>query len=69
VHRREKMKSKKAYLLSLEFGTVQIGDTVFQPCTGARFQADRKGLKGRPCVLVPDKSMRSARLAIEKLSD
>jgi len=61
------MQNKRAYLLSLWNGTVQIGDTVFQPCTGARFQVDRKGLKSRPWIILTDKSMRSARLAIENL--
>jgi len=36
------MKTKRAYLFSQEFGTVQIGDTVFQLCTGAKFQAERR---------------------------
>jgi len=59
------MKNQRAYLLSLEFGTVQIGDTIFQPWSWTKFSANRKGLKGRPWVLVPEKSMRSARLALE----
>ena len=63
------MQNKRAYLLSLEFGTVQIGDTVFQPCTGTWFRCSRKGLKGRPWVLVPDKSMESARLAFKKFDE
>ncbi len=55
----------KAYILSSEFGTVQIGSIVFQPCNHARFKAmDRKNLKGCPVVNVPDKSMASARLAL-----
>ena len=55
----------KAYILSSEFGTVQIGSIVFQPCNHARFKAmDRKNLKGCPVVNVPDKSMTSARLAL-----
>ena len=57
----------KAYILSTKFGTVQIGDTVFQPETGAIFtvppispdEAERY-----PVVEVPDASMESARKAL-----
>lgn len=55
----------KAYILSTEFGTVQIGSIVFQPCNNAKFKVDdRKSLKDCPVINVPDKSMSSARLAL-----
>jgi len=55
----------KAYLLSKEHGTIQIKDTVFQPCTGERFKVDRTGLNGKRSVDVHGCSMSNAKLAID----
>jgi len=56
----------KAYILSVIHGTVQIGDTVFQPCTGGRFKAPRKGLKKQAVYVaeVKNKGMASAIAAL-----
>lgn len=54
----------KAYILSTETGTVQIGDTIFQPSTHKKFKADRKGLAGKPVVDVERKTFESARYAL-----
>jgi len=57
----------KAYVLSKRNGTVQIGNTVFQPCTGAIFKVGPIRKKDVLCVVdVPDKSMWSAREALQK---
>jgi len=57
----------KAYVLSRECGTVQIGNVVFQPCTGAKFHADRKGLRKAIAVIeVKEASMEEARRALEE---
>jgi hypothetical protein len=58
----------KAYILSTENGTVQIGDTVFQPITHKKFKADRKGLNKLDFVEVNDKSFKSARLALRLMN-
>jgi hypothetical protein len=55
-----KVGKMRAYILSEEHGTVQIGDTVFQPCTGARFRVNRKRLRGPRWVEVRKKSMEEA---------
>lgn len=57
----------KAYILSREHGTVQIGDTVFQPATGNSFKAG-KPRKGEYLAIVDvkNKSMESAREALQK---
>ena len=60
---KKKKKAMKAYILSRENGTVQIGNTVFCVPTQKKFSAPRKGLKGLPVVEVPDKSWASAKLA------
>lgn len=59
----------KAYILSSHFGTVQIGNTVFQPCTGNAFRVDSRPWqeKNAQPIDVPDKSMRSAELALSKI--
>jgi hypothetical protein len=56
----------KAYVLSTIDKVVQIGDTVFQPATGQRFKAPRKGLKKQALYMaeVKDKSMASAIAAL-----
>ncbi len=56
----------KGYILSSENGVVQIGNTVFQPKTGAIFTAGRDGLSSKPWVDVPEKSMVAAREALRK---
>jgi hypothetical protein len=56
----------KAYILSEEHGTVQIGRTVYCLPTGKSFQSTRKGLKGLPCYDVQDNSWTAARIAAEK---
>jgi len=56
----------KAYILSRHYGTVQIGNRVFQPSTGAIFEADRKGLRHLGSYDVPDASMESARMALRE---
>ena len=57
----------KAYVLSREWGTVQIGNVVFQPCTNTKFHADRKGLKKAIAVVeVKEASMEEARRALEE---
>jgi len=55
----------KAYIVSTVNGTIQIGDTCFQPCTGQSFKASRKGLKGKPVYEVSEKSMEAAKQAIQ----
>lgn len=57
---------KRAYILNIKDGTVQIGDTVFQPITGESFKVDMKGLRNKERVMVKDKSMASARQALNK---
>lgn len=58
------VKLKKAYVLSKVNGTVQIGDTVFQPATGAEFKATVKGLRKKKVVMVKSKTMDSAKKAL-----
>ncbi|MDY6893869.1 MAG: hypothetical protein SVO01_00400 [Thermotogota bacterium] len=55
----------KAYILSQQHGTVQIGCTVYQPCTNSSFRADRKGLRGLPVVEVGTQSMSEAIKALQ----
>lgn len=55
----------KAYILSSEHGTVQIGSIVYQPCTGAMFQADKKGLKKGAGIEVEKASMVIAKRILE----
>jgi len=57
-------KLRKAYILSRIHGTVQIGDTVFQPATGASFKATAKGLSKKKFVMVKSKSMNCAKKAL-----
>lgn len=59
----------RAYILSRENGTVQIGDTVFQPYTHKKFKADRKGLSGKDFVIVDKKDFNSARQALRLMPD
>ena len=54
----------KAYIISADFEQVQIGGTIFQPCTGIKYGADRKGLEKYPSVEVKKASMREARKAL-----
>jgi len=54
----------KAYILSRIHGTVQIGRTVFQPCSGAQFKASRRGLRSFETVDVKRASMEEARKAL-----
>lgn len=61
-------KKIKAYILSQENGTIQIGDTTYQPATGAIFGVTAKGTKNLPFVLVSEKSMKGAEEAILKWS-
>jgi len=61
--RRGKM---KAYILSEEHGTVQIGRTVYCLPTIQAFEASRKGLKNKPAYKVMDNSWNSAKQAIQK---
>ncbi len=56
----------KAYILSEEHGTVQIGSIVYQPCTGTMFQADRKSLKNKNYIVVEKASMEIARKILQK---
>jgi hypothetical protein len=59
----------KGYILSAINGTVQIGDTVFQPCTQISFKADRKGLKAQAVKVIEnvEKTMEGARKALRKM--
>lgn len=57
----------KAYVLSTEHGTVQIGSIVYQPCTGAMFVADRKGLKGKKIYTVEKASMEVAKKILQEV--
>lgn len=66
--RMKRVRVWKAFILSWEHGTVQIGKIVFQPCTGARFEADLKGLRGLPWYWVSEQSMSAAREALEKFT-
>jgi len=57
----------KAYVLSLKNGTVQIGDTVFQPATNAIFVAGKIRKKEYVyCTEIPEKSMQAAKLTLQK---
>jgi hypothetical protein len=58
----------KAYILSSENGTVQIGNTVFQPSTHKKFNADKKGLSKKDWVEVSEKSFQGARMALRALA-
>lgn len=63
--RNEKM---KAYIVSRKNGVVQIGNTVYQPCTGAIFSVGRgrpKGVSGVPVIEVEMNDMESAKMALE----
>lgn len=58
----------KAYILSVSRGAVQIGNTVFQPCTGSRFNVTPLiNKKNYISVVVPDKSMSSALFALRSV--
>lgn len=54
----------KAYILSQINGTVQIGNTVFQPPTEAEFKATSKGLSKKKFVMVKAKTMECAKKAL-----
>lgn len=65
-------KKYEACILSLPNGTVQIGQTVYQPATGAIFNVNSRCPRedaGHPRVSVPDKSMKSAKKAIREVVD
>jgi len=55
----------KAYILSTENGTVQIGHTVYCIPTKECFDTTVKGLGGKTSYTVPDNSWRSAKIALE----
>lgn len=59
----------KAYILNKVHGTVQIGHTIFQPCTGNKFISGKKGLGGKRAVEVKDCSMESAVEALRQVED
>lgn len=54
----------KAYVLSTENGTVQIGHTVYCIPTKNCFDTNKKGLRGKSYT-VPNNSWRSAKIALE----
>lgn len=56
---------RRAYILSEVYGTVQIGDTVFQPCTGTQYKVSSYPRKYKKVILVKDKSMESAKKALQ----
>ena len=56
------MKKINAYILSREHGTIQIGDTVFQPCTGNRFVAPV--IRGKKSIGKYEKTMQGAIAAL-----
>ena len=58
----------KAYVLSTRYGTVQIGDTIFQPATGARIRADKINLSDYEEIIeVNEASMETAEKALDKV--
>jgi hypothetical protein len=61
-----KMKTYKAYILSRTNGTVQIGHTVYQPCTGAFFRVEGRPRKSDVIAVyeVKENSMAGAREAL-----
>lgn len=68
-------KNVTAYVLSKVYGTVQIGEKVYQPATGAVFRgsgkpwlysASRRWEEGIIAVPVSEQSMAGAREAIKK---
>lgn len=61
--RNEKM---KAYIVSRENGVVQIGNTVYQPCTGAIFSVGRGRPKGVSVIEVEKNDMENAKMALEE---
>lgn len=57
----------KAYVLSEENGTVQIGNTLFCLGSGKSFLTHRKGLKELPSIDVEEKSWKEAKKAFLKM--
>jgi hypothetical protein len=58
----------KAYILSRANGTVQIGKTLYQPCTGAQYKVSSIPRKGEyeAVIEVSENSMQGAREALQK---
>lgn len=56
----------KAYILSYEYGTVQIGNTVFQPSTGAKFKVTNRPKNYVKIVEAKEKSMDEAKKILEQ---
>lgn len=65
------MKKIKCYVLSMEHGTCQIGHTVFQPCTGAIFNApSMKDCTKENCIEIEgEKDMETALKALQEYRD
>ena len=60
------MKTYKAYILSRANGTVQIGYTIYQPCSGAFFNVQGRPRKSDVLAVynVSENSMAGAREAL-----